>query len=162
MVLIRNVNATICVDTVLLFSFCLGIGFWSVDFFFLFRFLKGMCGWKVTILRTRETLESLVLYLMVLFKADCFGGYVSIYIKSMFICICFYVAISLVFSCGIKWCVGLAISRFWTHWTTDHNLRNMGVSLVGQFVSLVIWLLTQVSPAVSYIMERLIPCEITL
>jgi len=40
-----------------------------------FRFLKDMSLFKVTILITRETQETLVLYLMVLFKAECYGGY---------------------------------------------------------------------------------------
>jgi len=34
-----------------------------------------MSLFKVTILIPRETQETLVLYLMVLFKAECFGGY---------------------------------------------------------------------------------------
>lgn len=56
-----------------------------------------MSGWKVTILRTLETLEALVLYLMLLFKADCFGGYVSISKVCLIAFFFFYVAISLVF-----------------------------------------------------------------
>jgi len=34
-----------------------------------------MSLFKVTILITHETQETLVLYLTVLFKAECFGGY---------------------------------------------------------------------------------------
>lgn len=75
---IIRIDLTVCVFT-WEWERCCKWRFWSVDISFGFRFLKDMYGCKVTMFITRETRECLVLYLTVLFKAKCFGGYMSLF-----------------------------------------------------------------------------------